>query len=167
MTVNSKQLTVNSGFSLIEILVVVTVFAVLGILSTQAILLTLRGTNKSSSLLKVRENLDYSLSIMERQLRNAQDVSNCTSGTSLTYTDVNGNSGSFSCVTGATGYIASGSAHLTSDEVAITACSITCTLGTGGVPDLVNISIAAKDAKSVGIEAAQATANTQIYLRTY
>ncbi len=160
----------ENGVSLIEILVVVTIFAVLGILATRAVLLTLRGTNRSTATVKVRENLNYALAVMERQLRNAQNVSPCPNvdTTTLNYTDVDGNTSSFSCQSiGPSGYVASGSARLTSSDVGITCCSIVCAAGTGGGLDSVNISLVAKDVKNVGSESAQATANTQIFLRTY
>lgn len=160
----------KKGISLIEILVVVTVFTILGILATRAVLLTLRGTNRSASTVNVRENLNYALSVMERQLRNSQNVTPCpnTDTTTLSYTDIGGNTTSFSCQTiGVNGYVASGSARLTSDQVAITSCSIVCAQGTGGVPDNVSITLAASDKQHVGIESAQFTATTKIYLRTY
>lgn len=160
----------KKGISLIEILVVVTVFTILGILATRAVLLTLRGTNRSASTVNVRENLSYALSIMERQLRNSQSVSPCPNSdtTTVNYTDIGGITTSFSCQSvGPTGYVASGSARLTSDQVAITTCSIVCSQGAGGLPDTVNISLTASDKQHVGIESAQFTATTQIYLRTY
>lgn len=159
--------------SLIEILVVVTIFAVLGILVTQSVILTLQGSKKSESLVHVRENLNYSLSIIERQIRNAGSVTPCPNSDTkiINYFDQNGVLGLFSCVnTGSNNsYIASGSAglRLTSDTVKITACSFVCTLRNGDNPSLVTINLTLKDAAASGIQSAEVSASTQIYLRNY
>lgn len=178
---NSEQLTVNSqqskGMSLLEVLVVMAVFAVLGILVTQSIALTLRGSQKSESLVRTRENLSYSLSIIERQIRGAKSITCPNTPVNITYIsylDQNSNSGRFSCVnTGSVNsYIASGSAmytavHLTSDAVKIMACSFNCTPGTAFSPALVKVDLTVQDAKTSGIQSANVSASTQIYLRNY
>lgn len=66
----------HSGFSLIEILVVISIFAVIGILTTRSIFITLRSARKSDSLVRVRENVNYAMGIIERQIRTAESV-NC------------------------------------------------------------------------------------------
>lgn len=160
----------QKGVSFIEILVVISIFAVLGILVARIVLVTLRGSNKSDSLVRVRENVDFSLSVMERNLRNAESVSPCPNPdtTTVNYVDAEGIPGSFSCVNvGATGYVASGSARLTTDDIKITACSIVCAPGTASINPSVTITLEAADARATGIEAARATATTKIFLRTY
>lgn len=155
--------TNNKGISLLEILVVITVFSILAILATIAILSTLRGTKKSEALVRVRENVDYSLAVIERNIRNAEFLINCGSETNaISYLDENGSSGSFSC---GADYIASGSARLTSEEVEVVSCSFICDDSTS--PPSVEISIGARDASATGIEGAQVTASTKIFLRTY
>ena len=162
---------INNGMSLLEVLVVVTIFAVLGILVTESIILTLQGAKKSESVIRARENLDYSLSIIERQIRNANSVSPCTGlpVTIINYLDQNGNPSSFACVnTGSNGsYIASGSAHLTGDAVAVIGCSFVCTPSSDVNPDLIKIDLTLKDASASGIQSANVSASTQIYLRNY
>lgn len=160
----------KKGVSLIEILIVVAIFAVLGLLISRVILTTLRGSNRSDSLVKVRDNLDYALSVMERQIRNADSVSPCPNPdtTRVDFRDSNGIATYFACTNvGASGYVASGSARLTNDEVAITACSLTCTPTTGRVPPSVNISLEARGANQTGVERAIVTIATKIFLRTY
>lgn len=164
----TKQL--QRGLSLLEVLVVVTIFAVLGILITQSIVLTLQGSRKSESIVRARENLDYSLNTIERQIRNANSVSPCTGlpVTTISYLDQNGTSSFFSCVnTGSNGsYIASGSAHLTGDAVKITACSFSCIPGTEANPPYITIDLTVKEASASGIQS-NVSASTQIYLRNY
>jgi type II secretory pathway pseudopilin PulG len=159
------------GISLLEVLVVVSIFAVLGILVTQSIILTLQGAKKSESIIRARENLDYSLSTIERQIRNANSVTPCPNlDTSIiNYLDQNGVANSFSCVnTGQIGsYVASGSAHLTGDAVTVVDCSLACTLGGENNPSLVKIDLTLKDASASGIQSANVSASTQIYLRNY
>lgn len=160
-----------SGISLLEILVVVSIFAFLGILITRSVLLTLGGGKKSESLIKVRENLNYATGVIERNLRNADSITNCGSSTSvISYSDQDGNPAAFSCVNigaaGAVGYVASGSAKLTNDTVNVTACSFTCGLG-AGTPSNITINFTAKDASASGAENSIVTTTTQIFLRNY
>jgi len=155
----------NRGFSMIEILVVILVFATLAVLSTESLLLSLRGSKRSEASVDVRENLNYALSIMERQLHNAESITSCTPN-SIYYKDENSLDANFICdLVG--GSIAWSSAQLTSSEVRVTSCSFSCSLGVPGVPASVNISISGQDADATGFEQQQVTTNTQIMLRTY
>jgi Tfp pilus assembly protein PilW len=159
----NKMVAKNKGISLLEILVVITVFSILAILATMAILLTLRGTRKSEALVRVRSNVDYSLAIIERNIRNAESFINCGSETNaISYLNENGISSSFTC---GADYIASGSARLTSEEVEVVSCSFICDDSTS--PPSVEISIGARDASATGIEGVQMTTSTKIFLRTY
>jgi len=167
-----SKIKLSYGISLLEILVAVSVFAVLGILITRSVLLTLGGGKKSESLIRVRENVNYSIGVIERQLRNANSIIDCTNADTsrISYTDQSGNSASFSCVdiatSGAVGYIASGSAKLTSDGVDFTDCSFICTLGDGS-PSSVTIDVEAKDALANGVDNAVVTTTSEIFLRNY
>lgn len=157
----------QKGVSLLEILVVMTIFSVLAILATRGVLLTLRGSRKSDSLGRVRENVDFALSVMEREFRNADDVT-CTSSTLVTYETKESVSATFSCENlSADGYVASSSARLTNEEVDISSCSFTCSAGNSGVPPSVSISITGEDANLEAEEEAKVTTSTTIYLRTY
>lgn len=158
----------EKGLSLIEILIVVTIFAVLGILTTRAVFLTLQGSKKSESLVKVRENLDYSVGVMERNLRNANSLIDCLSGgTVVNYIDQNGDPASFSCISGIDSYVASGSARLTSSTVKVTSCSFACTLATSTNPSSVTINVEAQDTTATGIQNSTVTTSTKVSLRNY
>jgi len=160
-----------SGMSLLEILVVVAIFAVLGVITTRAVLLTLQGSKKSESLVRVRENLNFALGVIERQVRNADSVTECPNSDSnlLSYTDSSGDIATFSCANVGTddAYVASGSARLTSDTVNITSCSFVCAAGTSTNPPSVTFSIEAKDKNTTGIQGSTVSMTTQIYLRNY
>lgn len=167
-----NNLKAGSGFSLLEMLVVVSIFAVLGILVTRSVVLTLQGTQKTESLIRARENLDYSLNIIERGLRSANSIPICPNPDTSTigYLDQDGQPASFSCVNSNSGsYIASGSANLrlTTDSVKILNCSFSCTPSSAAGPPHVSVDLAIQDASASGIPGTEVTAQTQIYLRNY
>ncbi len=165
-----KEIKTNNGFSLLEILVTITIFSMLTILTTQAVILTLRGSRKSESLTKVRGNIDYSLAVIERNLRNADSIEECpnTDPNVISYSDENGVPTSFSCESDTDGgYIASASGRLTSNEVDVISCSFTCVDSVGEVNPAVTVSIEAKDATLNALEGGEITISTKIFLRTY
>ena len=165
-----KKYTKN-GFTLVEILIVISIFAVIGLLSTRSVFLTLRGAKKSDSLVRVRENVNYSLSVIERQLRNAESVTTCGVSTgTLSYVSLEGTSTTFTCVApsgNATGYIASGSGRLTSNEISVTSCSFTCSQTDINNPPVVKIVVEAEDSESISVEKGSVSAQTEIVLRNY
>lgn len=163
-----KSKIVIFGFSLFEMLIVITIFAVLGVLTSRIVLLSLRGVSKSSSLLSVRENLDFALSVIDRNIRNANSIVSCTDK-QITYTDENGQTSTFSCreIGTSSGNIASASAQLTSKDVNVTDCTITCNLDSSGNPPSVSIDLTGVDVSHSGIESSKVTISSKIYLRTY
>jgi hypothetical protein len=170
-TINTKfdRKRNNSGISLIEIMIVIVVFTILGVLTTNAVFLTLRGTQKSQSIQKVREKMNYVVSIIQRQLRGAQKITECPNSDPLRldFTNEEGSESYFSCLEGETGYIASGSARLTSDDISITSCSFTCEEGDSGGPDVISVNIIAEDAEESGIIKGKATFDSKIILRNF
>jgi len=164
-----------SGFSLIEMLVVITVFSILAILSTQSLATSLRGTRKSESIGHVRENIEYAMTIMERSLRTASDLECPLPATPhrLEYRTSSNIVASFEC---AGGNIASSSGGVVTDlivgaDVRIIGCGtdtmFTCNKGTGGNPDSVVIRVAAQEVNNAGAESALYTSETRILLRNY
>ncbi|OGM11456.1 hypothetical protein A2Z22_00195 [Candidatus Woesebacteria bacterium RBG_16_34_12] len=112
------------GFSLVEMLVVVSIFAILAVLASQSLIFTFRGRQKSGSIVSVRENLGHALSVIERQLYNAENVNCIANGvtykdkTVATYYDPG-----FSCI-----YPGSQSWHLATDTSAERGrnCNLVC-----------------------------------------
>jgi Tfp pilus assembly protein PilE len=159
-----RKWTISSGISLIEILVVVTIFAFLGVIISSSIILTLQGSKKSESVVTVRENLDYSMSIIERQIRNANSITDCSTNL-INYVDQFGKASSFSLTNFA---VASGSANLTSSAVKITNnSSFSCYLAAPNAQPYIDIVLTAQSATLTGAQASEVTTNTRIYLRTY
>lgn len=166
---------INKGLSLIEILVVISIFALIGILSTRSIFLTLRGAKKSDSLIRVRENVNFAMAVIERQIRNAESIISICDGipsSTFQYVAQEGITSDFSCAGMSTdGYIASGGARLTSSEIDVTSCSFTCTqLDTSippNSPPSIKVAISAEDTISTSIEKGQVTSETEIIARNY
>lgn len=157
----------KKGFSLIEILVVLTVFALVAVLSFQSIFLSLRGARKSDASVKVRETMDFAIGTIERHLRNADSITSpCNSSTlsTIAYLDANRQPATFSC-TG--GYVASGSAQLTTTGITISPCNFVCTTSSTGLPSVVTVNMTGTDTGTSGAEGAKVTISTKIYLRNY
>lgn len=116
----------KKGFTLIELLVAMSVFVVIGVFVTSTLSNVLTTRGKVEVTKAVRQEADYAVAVIERHLRSAQSV--VCSETDVSYVDLDGTSSSFSCtgVGGDDSYIASGSARLTTSEVAITSCQFQC-----------------------------------------
>lgn len=171
--VQSAKGKVQKGFTLIEILIVLVLFAVISVVATQSIFLSIRGSGKSQAQISLREDLDYALAVIERNVRNSDSVS-CTGVTTVTY-DATTNA-RFFCNMAAnvnpkrlewddgSGTLK----EITPNNLNLTGCSFTCTTGNAGVPDSVTISLEAVATPSASLEdAATVSVNTSILLRTY
>ncbi len=127
----------KSGFTLLEILVTISVMGIIGILISQVFFTTTRANTKIELLKDIKQNGQFAMDTMTRMIRAATDInSTCattgTQGSSLQITNPNGQVTTFGCVldntSGAT-RIASSSAttseYLTSQNVSLggTSCS--------------------------------------------
>jgi len=169
LSVNSCFQQGRKGFTLIEMLVVLFIFAIVGILSTQSLALSLRGSKKSENLGVVRENVDYAMNLMERSLRGAVSI-NCINPTQLDYVDNNGDSRSFSCLGNTSGHIALDGERLTSSDINIncdTGTVFACPVFADDVPPSIEIDITAVAAGVGGAEGATYTSFTRVMLRNY
>ncbi|OGM28865.1 hypothetical protein A2801_02800 [Candidatus Woesebacteria bacterium RIFCSPHIGHO2_01_FULL_41_10] len=164
----------KAGYSLIEILVVIAVFSIVAVIATQSTILSLGGARRTDSSTKVRENLNFALSIVERQVRNAREITSVCDGSSLStlsYIDYNRIPTNFSCQSAGAGryYVASGSSsvRLTGQDVFLTNCEFICTVGGANLPPDITINFTGQDALQTGPDAAQITIGTTIRLRVY
>jgi prepilin-type N-terminal cleavage/methylation domain-containing protein len=155
----------EKGFSLLEMMVVLSVFALLAMIASQALILTLRGGKKSTNVTKVRESVDFALAVIERQLHNASEVTPCPNSDTdyLEYLDERGEIAFFSCEEG---FVASSSARITSEGVEVTKCSIECFQPESGLP-YVEVNLSARESDSQGVESARVTSSTRVNLRIY
>ena len=143
----------KKGYSVVEILVVVGIFAVMAVIATQSVSLSLKSSKKSDSTMLVRNELDYTAGSIERnfQFASAIIVPGCTdlgvdatllSTPSAGFRDTKGNRGDIACLDIAAGFyilnndksIASSSGEtisykqrLTSPNIDISNCSFSCT----------------------------------------
>lgn len=127
MEITKKQ---NLGFTMIEILVVVGILGVIAVIGSNMFFTTLRASNKTKVLAVIKQNGNYALSIMERIIRDSQEVvANCGVGMKkIKVKRLDGSETEFSCNQEGTvnGNIASNSARLTSSEVKVDSCSFGC-----------------------------------------
>jgi prepilin-type N-terminal cleavage/methylation domain-containing protein len=154
----------TKGYSLFEILVVMSLLVILMVVTTQTLGTSLKNVRKSEAITKVRSEVDRAVAVMERHLHNARGVVCAGDSRSVSYFDPDQNPGEFSCESN---HIASSSARLTSSEIEVTNCTFVCLPETGRTPPSVGISVSARDADSAGVEGAEVSTAVTIYLRTY
>lgn len=158
---------IGSGFTMVEMLVVVLIFSVVGILVTRSIAVSLKNSRKSESVGKVRENVENAINIMERNIRNARDLDcGSSSSTKISFVDEDGNDANFECLNG---FIDFNTDHLTNPTITVD-CStsvFSCNIGGAGVPPFVDININAQSNDLTGAEGFTVSYSTKILLRTY
>jgi len=118
----------SKGFTLVEILVVVGILGIIVVVASTIFFTTIRSSSKTKVLTTVKQNGDYALTVMERLIRDSQEVSSsCTSGmASIKVKRFDGSEITFSCDL-AQGLIASSSGQrLTSSDVKVDTCSFDC-----------------------------------------
>jgi type II secretory pathway pseudopilin PulG len=171
---NSKKYikTYIIGFSIIEMLIAVGVFAIIGVVVANSLASSFKNSKKSIAVSNVKGNIDYAMSTMERLLRNAQTIDPASTATKLIYTDEKGKTTYFECVSSGTPpYIASGSAtvKLTSDQVKIECSNIfSYPAVVPGVPQVVEITLKGTDKNSgSSAEGSSVTSRSRILLRNY
>lgn len=165
------------GFTMVEILVTISIFAVVGILSANSLFLTIKGSKKSDSTVRVREGVNSALSIIERQLRNAEYIEcpESIDSTIIKYAPPKhtGQLVSFSCVTNGTDkYIASSSAttvRLTTYDIIVSSCSFSCYRQDNNPnnPPIVKFSIVAEDRLATEAEKGTVSTDIEIVARNY
>lgn len=179
---NKPKKNIPMGFTLIETLVVLSVFSILAILVTSIIIYSLRGSKKSENTYLVRDKLSYAVEIIDRQMRNAKAIippgdslelrcSTLDADSSVVlkgekridYRDQNGTATYFDCSSS----IASGSAELIDPTKISSTCSfdyrIPCSIG---IPPTVTFKISGNTIGS-SAESGQVTLENTTQLRTY
>lgn len=165
----------SKGYSIIEMLVVIFVFSLLAVVATQSVALVLKGTAKSENISEVRANVEYAMSVMERSLRNAQQldsafdcvVNHGTSYKAVGYLDENGIGQSFSCNdSNASDQHIVSSAY--NSRLTNTNANLDCSVGVFTCPDdnTVLITLTASDPNNAGALGATVTERTTVSLRS-
>lgn len=129
----------NKGFTLIEMLVVVSLVGLVSIIASGFLIVSLMSSSKANITKEIRQSGNYALSVMEGLILGSVSVG-CSSPNIITVKDNYGNQTSFICEEG--GKISSSSAlatvNLTGDNVTVSGCNFTCPL-ISGLPPKVHI----------------------------
>jgi len=136
LPIKSKK---DKGFTLIEMLIFITILVVILSISFSFLLVTLRGSSKAEALKKVKQNGDFALSTMERYILSAKKVENPVpeDTRSILVTMLDGSQVTFSC---GGDRISSGSSFLTDEEVIVSDCVFEIdNIDNPGQPAVVNI----------------------------
>src|SRR3989344_5749758 len=99
---NARRYTLEAkrGFSLIELLVVISLIGIIGTIITQVFILGIRSQAKSEIIKEVKQNGDYATSVIESMIRNSLDIqaSECNENTNLlTILNPDGYTTTFDC----------------------------------------------------------------------
>jgi type II secretory pathway pseudopilin PulG len=154
MPKNKTEKNRNYAYSLVEILIVIGIFAIFLMIVTQSVVLTLRGSKKSESVVNVKEELEYASNSIERNLSSARTVTCTGNPQEIQYVSRYGTQGTYSCldIGGSDPRIASSSAsttgtdtyRITSSKISITSCTFSCVAESGGTSIVFNISGSAR-----------------------
>lgn len=130
---NTYNLYLTFGFTLVELLVVVTLVAIIGLITTQIFIIGFTARSKTEILKEVKQTGDYSLSVIESMTRNAVDIAGAlcnTNSDSLTIVNPDGLSTTFDCsgtqiasISGLPDPTPTVSLSLTSSNVKVTSCN--------------------------------------------
>jgi len=122
------------GFTLIEVLVFISILVVILTICFSLLLITFNGSSKNDALKEVKQNGEFALSVMERFAVSAKKVE-CTVNNTLQITMLDNSSTVFSC---ADNKISSNSSSLTDSNVSVSGCVFVCTINEGS-PAMVGI----------------------------
>ncbi len=179
-------MNMRKGYSIIELLVVIGVFAVLAVIASQSVNLSLRSSKKSNSIVLVKQELDNSAGNIERLLQTANTVfigKDCTTDHTATpsvgFRNSLGRRGDIACIDSypnnfigsSDPRIASSSGEtvnyiqrLTSNKIQITSCQFICY--NQNSQTYVDFSIRANAKGVTGVEGAVVESSRKILIRS-
>jgi prepilin-type N-terminal cleavage/methylation domain-containing protein len=174
----TKNLKQETGFTLVEILVVILIFGLIGTVVSATFFTSLKGASRTETVKDVKQNGDYALSVMEQNLRNAETIRTACTGNQSTQIQFTPQGSSvittYNC-TGAPFRISEQigtdpATFLTNTSVTLGSCSITnlsftCTSGSDGKPQDIIIQFTLSDVAGSGIGSTSQTFRTQVSLR--
>lgn len=160
-----------TAFSLIEILVVIGIFAIISVIISRATISSFLGSRKSDATIIAREDLSNAMGTIERELRASQRIvsaCNSTAETSIQYIDQAGDSTTIQCIlTGNSPRVELRGQSITSSSVNMTDCSFTCN-SASGLPPSVNVVLEGVSARATGnVEPSPVILQTLVNLRAY
>lgn len=169
----------KNAYSIIELLVVVAVFSVVGILVTQALTLSIKSVKKGDSIVLVKQEIDYASESVERILQSANRVTSpsaCgvtgTTSATITLDSITGRI-DLSCYDFGSGDLGVAvsygntvlySNRFTSNRISITNCSFTCF--SESLQTYVDFSITANAKNVTSDEGANVTTSRKVIIRS-
>jgi len=167
------------GFTLVEILVAISVLAIIMVVGSNMFFTILKGTSKTKVLTEVKQNGDYALNVMGRMIRNGKiGAGECGENPDqITITNPDNGITTFHCcgnppmVASKSGSLTCEQARLTSNKVQVSSsCDdfISCTPTVGG-PPVVTINFTLQQAGTASRPEEEATVSfqTTVVLRNY
>lgn len=148
--------------TLIEILISLAVFAVLSTSVSMVLTVTLRAANRAAVVSRIRSDGTYIMDSMATMLRFARNIESCGGNQVVAAVSGASNNVTYSCFPDdETGYIASDSARLSSQNVIVETCTITCLNNETEV----SIDFSLKDVD--GVITSPINFNSQVVLRNF
>lgn len=172
-----SHLSSRSGFTLVELLLAIAIFSVIGTVSLSILFMTLRAGKKSDLLIVLKQNGNAAMSQVVKNIRYAKSLDIPTSCVTpvtvsqITLTSIADNgSTEFACTSTAPNTIASNGASLIDTSVAVvTDCSFTCTQPTQNDPPTINFIFKLSSRNATGLVETQASIpfQTSVTMRNY
>jgi len=107
----------NIGFTLVETLVVIALFVIVGGISVNLLFSAMKSSTKSAMMNQIKQNGDYALAVMERTIRNGKSITPCPGTTQdITIQNVDDTTTTFD--------INLGSKQITKDTVPLTSSEL-------------------------------------------
>ncbi len=159
----------KNGFTLIEVMIFITILVVILSISFSFMLITFKGSSKATALKKVKQNGDFALSNIERFVISAKKVQwDIDNPTSMEVTLPDGSQTTFACDPDSH-RISSSSAsiyYLTDEDVSVTGCSFVGTTnpGTPAVVDI-NFSVSYGEPDALSSEKASLDFNSKVIVK--
>lgn len=138
----------STGFTIIEMLVVVSALALIFLISSNLFISTLLGGSKVEILKEVRQNGGYALLVIEETIKNSYDLVSCGLN-SIILKDKYGQNITFEVLNDEEGIprIASNGGYLTSNKVRVRNFSFNCGELVSGSPTKVEVSFLIEQAQ--------------------
>jgi len=175
-TKSSKFCLLNSkfylrGLTLIEVLVMVTILALMGVVATGIFFTVLRTSTRTNTETKVKQKGQFALSVMEKMIRGARSIENASSfcddteQTAITIGSYDGGTTEFLC---GEDQISSNSAILVSGLTVDCSQFVRCVFGENAVPKvIVNFTLSTGTATSLPFQKSTENFQTTVSLRNY